>query len=413
MRSWKFVAPIAVCAGFCLSVGSSQAGGLYLPIFGTPSMGSASAGANAIADDASTAIHTPAGMTRLEDHQLLAGLAPGVGVVKFKADAATPSGGDNGGNQGGFLPISSNNDVHRISDRWRFGLGLQSFSGASLDPSDDWAGRNEITKLSLFTLTLLPTLAVRVTDWLSLGGGAAVTYGKLDYNLRVDPLPPLLGEPTIKLKNLDDWAATPIASVLLELTPGLRLGVLYQGETEFHLEGKIKIPPGPTPDINLDLPLAQAVRTSVYWDATDRLALLMSGGWEDWSVAKDLPVSVGAVSAAVPLGFRDTWYLAGGLRFRLSDDWTLQTGLRYDSSALKDSQRTTAFPIDRTYTLGVGGLYDWSENLRLGFSFNWVDLGKAPVNDAFVKGKYRDNDLYMFGVSLQWKKLPWSGKATL
>ncbi len=43
----------------------------------------------------------------------------------------------------------------------------------------------------------------------------------------------------------------------------------------------------------------------------------------------------------------------------------------------------------------------------------WVDLGKARVNDAFVKGKYRDNELYIFGVSLQWKKLPWSGKATL
>ena len=61
----------------------------------------------------------------------------------------------------------------------------------------------------------------------------------------------------------------------------------------------------------------------------------------------------------------------------------------------------------------MGALYDWSENLRLGLSFNWVDLGNAPVNNIRVKGKYRDNDLYIFGLSLHWKKLPWSGKATL
>ena len=48
----------------------------------------------------------------------------------------------------------------------------------------------------------------------------------------------------------------------------------------------------------------------------------------------------------------------------------------------------------------------------MGFSFSWVDLGKAPVNNIHVKGKYRDNDLYIFGVSLNRKKLPWSGRAT-
>ncbi len=138
MRGHTIVVQLAVVLAGLLLAGPSQAGGLYLPIFGTPSMGSASAGANAIGDDASTAIHNPAAMTRLDDHQFLGGLAPGFGVVKFKADAATPSGGGDGGNQGGFLPISSNQYVHRVSDRWRFGFSLLSFSGASLNPSDDW-----------------------------------------------------------------------------------------------------------------------------------------------------------------------------------------------------------------------------------------------------------------------------------
>jgi long-chain fatty acid transport protein len=90
----------------------------------------------------------------------------------------------------------------------------------------------------------------------------------------------------------------------------------------------------------------------------------------------------------------------------------LQTGFRYDSSALKDRDRTTFLPVDRVWTLGVGGLYDYSEKLQIGLAFSWANLGSAPVNNATVKGKYRRNEIFLFGVSLNWKKLPWSGRGT-
>ncbi len=39
--------------------------------------------------DAGTVLHNPAGMTRLEGHQIWAGFTPGVGTVKFdQTDAA-------------------------------------------------------------------------------------------------------------------------------------------------------------------------------------------------------------------------------------------------------------------------------------------------------------------------------------
>jgi long-chain fatty acid transport protein len=250
---------------------------------------------------------------------------------------------------------------------------------------------------------------VRATDWLSLGFGVAITYGKLDLFVRA----PLLDEPTIKLDDMSDWAPAPFASVLLEPTPELRVGVLYQGKTDFKLDGDVKGPIGVNPGIDLNLPLAQAVRAGVYWETTPRISLMASVGWEDWSAAKNLPISFERGSSTVPTGFRDTWYLAGGIHYGVTDDLTLQMGLRYDSSGLKDADRTAALPIDRVYTLGVGGLYDWSESLRLGLSFSWADLGSAPLDKPVVKGKYRKNDLFLFGVSLYWKKLPWSGKATL
>jgi len=403
----RFTASFAVFP--LLLAGAAQAGGLYLSTFGTPAQGTASAGANAIADDAATAFNNPAGMTRLDDHQALVGLSPGFSTTKFKSDAQTPAGGDDGGDQGGFLPITSSQYVHKLSERWRLGLSLFSFSGASLDPDDDWAGRFETTKVTLTTLSLAPTVAVRLTDWLSVGGGVGITYGRLNVNVRV----PILAEPTVKLKDLDDWQVAPIVGVLLEPTDELRLGVLYMGETDFNFKGKIEIPLGFEPALDLGLPLAQAVRTSLFWEASERFDLLASGGWEDWSTAKNLPVSVTRGSASVPTNFRDTWYVAAGVHYHLNDAWTLQTGLRYDKSALEDSDRTAVLPIDRVWTFGVGGLYDWSESLRVGLNFVWADLGTAPLDNATVKGKYTRNEVFLFGVNFAWKKLPWSGRATL
>ncbi len=199
------VSLVAILTG-SLVASPSRAGGLYLSSFGTPSMGTASAGANAVANDASTAFQNPAGMTRLDEHELVIGLAPGFSKVKFRqsedspALPSDPSPGSNGGNQGGFIPLTSSQYVHKLSERLRLGLSLISISGAVLDPSDDWAGRKELTEINLFTLSIAPSVAVRVTDWLSLGAGALVTYGTLDVDVRI----PIAGEPTAQIRNADD-----------------------------------------------------------------------------------------------------------------------------------------------------------------------------------------------------------------
>lgn len=96
---------LAIGVGWAVLGASAHAGGLYLGTFATPSMGTAGAGANAIAMDASTAFNNPAGMTRLEDHQVLMGLAPGFTDIEFDADSDTPTPGGDGGQQGSFIPM--------------------------------------------------------------------------------------------------------------------------------------------------------------------------------------------------------------------------------------------------------------------------------------------------------------------
>ena len=154
-----------------------------------------------------------------------------------------------------------------------------------------------MTDIDLFTLSIFPSFGVRVTDWLSIGGGAMVTYGTLDVDVRA----PIPMEPTARIRDADDWAAAPAASVLIEVTPELRFGVTYVGETELELDGKIDVlPMGSGGAVDLDLDLAQAVRASLYWQATEQLAALFAR-------------SVGAFTSATK------WHMIVGTRSRQVD----------------------------------------------------------------------------------------------
>jgi long-chain fatty acid transport protein len=61
----------------------------------------AAAGYAARAQDASTVLTNPAGMTRLEGSQYLFGIQPLYVDLEFSKDAATTTTGNDGGNAGG------------------------------------------------------------------------------------------------------------------------------------------------------------------------------------------------------------------------------------------------------------------------------------------------------------------------
>ncbi|MGD8442697.1 MAG: outer membrane protein transport protein [Desulfobacterales bacterium] len=85
---------------------SSWAAGLWLYEQGTPDLGTAAAGRAALANDASTAVGNPAGMTRLDRTQMLAAFQGMFFESEFNVDSATFSGGD-GGDIGDFIPAGS------------------------------------------------------------------------------------------------------------------------------------------------------------------------------------------------------------------------------------------------------------------------------------------------------------------
>lgn len=378
------------------------AGGLYISEFGTPSMGVAAAGSQAVASDASTAFHNPAGMTRISGKELM--LTGGVlySTVKFDPDDNTPIAGNNGGEAGGPAPILGQFYVHSLTDRLKLGANIISITGAVLDYDDDWTGRYLNTDVTLITITLNPTLAYRFTDWLSVGGGPQIMYADLEMKLRA---PPPAGTGKVKIDGNDIAYGFDIGA-MVELSERTRLGIVYQSEIEPDFSGDVKLSGGAVnADAGTDtkITLAQFVRASIYHELNDKWALLSSIGWEDWSAFDNINISTGQGSQKIPRNWDDTYKFAAGVHYRPVDQWLLQLGFAYDTSPVDADDRTPDMPIDRQIRYAFGAQYTWSENVSVGGQFVYADYGDAEIKNNLLIGDYERNDLFFFALNANWK----------
>jgi len=304
-------------------------GGLYLNEFGTPSMGVAGAGANAVAVDASTSFHNAAGMTRLKGKELMATGGLLNATVEFDPDDDTPIPGSDGGDAGGPAPIIGGFYVHSLSDRWKLGANLITITGAVLDYDDDWTGRYLNTEVTLLTVTFFPSIAYRVNNWLSLGGGPQIMYADLEMKAMA---PPPFGSGEVKIDG-NDVAFGFGLGALFEVSERTRFGLVYQSEIEPEFDGDVSIdPPGISVSTDTTITLAQFVNLAGYHEINERWALLGTVGWEDWSAFEDVNISTDRVDQKIPRNWKDTWKFAAGVHFRPVEKWLLQLGFAYDTS---------------------------------------------------------------------------------
>ena len=386
-----------------LPFAAAFAGGLYINEFNSPSMGVAGAGAQAVANDASTAFHNPAGMTRLDSAELMGGFAFLYGGVEFEGDADTPIPGNDGGEaMEAPAPLLTGFYVYSVTDDLKLGVSLLSLSGAALDYSDTWTGRFLVQDVELLTLSAQPVVAYRVNDWLSLGGGVNVTYAKLKYGLAV-PTPFRPGDGQIALDG-DDVQVGFNASTLIELSPRTRLGISYQSKIDLDFSGDIAVSPiGAEAGVDTELTLPQFIRAGVYHELNDQFALLGTVGWDDWSALDSLFISTEQASAQIPRNWEDTYQISGGIHYRPYDDWLLQGGITFDSSPVDAEDRTPDMPIDRQIRYAAGAEYQWAEDMNVGAALEFIDMGDAEINRTFLRGDYSENFLVAFGLHLNWK----------
>jgi long-chain fatty acid transport protein len=408
---------LAASIVFLFMITSASAGGLYLREFGTPSQGTATAGAPVLAQDASTAFSNPAGVFKLEGDAET--MVTGIFLhssTKFSADNNNTVTGNNGGDAGGNILGGAFYHARKLDEKWGFTFALNSISGSALDFDDGFYGRYTGDEVDLLTVTLAPSFAYKVNEELSVSFGIAAIYGELDLEAAIPRL--IGGEPTpgtdgrAKIKDGDDYDFTPTASLLWQAADDWRFSLGYLGENTLRFDGDLdlKLAAGVGRNnlgIDVKIKIPQAIVAGGMHEVNDKLSLLARLAWEDWSTLDSIPVTTSIAGGEIPLNWDDVWSLSLGYRYKNNDRWTTYAGIAFDSDPTEADDRISILPADRQLRYAAGFTYKIDAKRQIGSTLTYIDLGSAKTNnvndDRTFSGKYSTNEIYILGVNFNWR----------
>ncbi len=391
----------------------AQCGAICLYETGGAEMGRAGAGAGAAAQDASTAYWNSAGMTRLNENQILLGGWFGFVNQKLSLNSDTvsvnPPGDTNGGEMaGGFIvpPGLGAYAAVKMTEDLRFGFVLNGLYGGALDYGNEWVGRSFITENSLLGLNLMPSLAYRITDWLSFGVALNSVYTTFDQELRATA-----ANLKVEMKDADGWGFGYTLSTLIEPRKGTRLGIVYRSQIDSTLSGKLDNPTALTPNFDLDMTYARGINVSLFHQLNPKLAILADGGWSDWSEFSFQSLSVGPTTIPVDRGWMDTWRIGLGVQYQFKPKWMLQGGMSYDSSPVSQGKRTPDIPAGPWWRWSIGAQHQLNKTMELGFNYTLVWFGEGnvdhvalpPDGSVNLDGRYKQNSAHFVGFNFKWK----------
>jgi long-chain fatty acid transport protein len=213
--------------------------------------------------------------------------------------------------------------------------------------------------------------------------------------------------------------------VLYEPVDGTRFGLTYLSEADLNFSDKVEthgLGPGmqaildrtgrSNAKLDIGISMPQAVMFSVYHQCTERLALMANLGWQDWSQFGYVEIGVYSENSddlTADLDFKDTWHIALGGQYRLSEPWLLSAGIAYDSDMLKGKNVSPMLPVGETWRFALGSHYDWSQNLTLGTAYElaWggdldVNLDRGPLAGR-VSGTYENVAIHIFSLNAEWR----------
>jgi len=374
---------------------SSQASGLYLYEIGTDDIGLAGAGQAARAQDASTLFTNPAGMTMLPDKMLTIGAQALYGDAPYHLDDDAQLSGNSPGNVIGWFPGGSAFYTQRISPTVSAGVGFYGNYGLGLH-FGDWAGESLIRDSTLLAVTLMPALAWQLNVAVSLGAGVGINYGLLKIKrARGDEL------------SDHDWALNGKVGALWQFTPQTRAGLTYTSRTNYHFNvnntirfDQLNNSPSWTLPIAATVNTPQQIMLSLFHQLNERWAVMGDAGWQDWSDYSNSEITVAGNQVGDNGRLRDTWHLALGTQFRLTSDWTLNTGVAFDSSFYRNQQDTSlTMPSGDTWRWGAGARYQLDPASSIGAAFEYAHIDSSQVASPLIKGRYDNPALYFFGIN--------------
>jgi long-chain fatty acid transport protein len=273
----------------------------------------------------------------------------------------------------------------RMNDSVVFGLAIDAPFGLATKYDDDWIGAADGVDSELTNITVTPLVAVQPVDDVSFGFGVTLSYADAKLSNRT-----LGGLSTLEG---DDFAWGFTLGALADIGPRTTVGFAFQSPVDHTLEGSFSdnyiVPTGnplaPTiglggpGEANLDLPPVFSV--GVTHGFTDEFRMMAEFEFIGWSTFESIDAfsrNTG-ITVSEEQNYDDTFMVAVGAEYDLSDRLTLRGGLAYDRTPSNDRDRTVRVPDADRYWVSVGASYEITERIGIDAAYTLVVFDETSV----------------------------------
>ena len=380
----KQVVALAVAAALGGLASGANAGGFAIGTQSGSGTGNAFAGGAAAADDASVAWFNPAAMTLIPGTQIAGALHFLKPSFKFENQGSTsPAGTGEGGDGGDWAYVPNAFFTMAINPSLSVGLALNAPFGLKTEYDPGWRGQFTTLKSEIKSVNLNPSVAFKVSDMISIGGGLSVQ--KIEAELTNSA-----GPAGIATLSADDMGYGYNLGVIVQASPSTRIGAHYRSKIKYELEGTVafSVAAAGNGGVRADLEVPDSFSASIFQTLGTNWELMGDITWTGWSSVQQLQINrttgAGAGTTLNTLQFHwdDTWRYAAGANYKFNPQTKLRVGVALDKTPTNDVDRTPRLPDqDRTW-LAFGVQFKPSKTGILDVGYAHEFIKDAKVNNS-------------------------------
>lgn len=315
-------------------------------------------------------------------------------TVETHGSVIIPNSEINGTLSGGSLPASSigSGDIgldavvpatyisYRPDEKWVFGIGINSPFGLTTKPEQNWAAQYYSRSSRVFSINVNPSVAYQVNDMIALAVGVQVQY--LDVSLKSADATTFPGLTRSNEIYGDGFGVGVTAGVTIKPVDGTEIGIGYRSGVGHSLNGQL-FASGTRAEIDLGVVMPDMVNISAKQQITDKMRLLGTVEWTNWSRLKS-PVATSTVTGAalttLHFNYDDGWFFSVGGEYDFNEKLTFRAGVGYELSPIDEDIRSTRLPDNNRWWLSAGASYNFNKHMSFDVGYTHILTEDTNIN---------------------------------
>ncbi|MFA4867006.1 MAG: outer membrane protein transport protein [Pedobacter sp.] len=296
-------------------------------------------------------------------------------------------------------------------NRLRFGLGVYTPFGGAMHWNEDWTGKYTVTSLDLQAIYIQPTLSLRITDNIGIGGGLVYALGKVDLQKAV-PYTNNGVQTTAQLKgHSKDFGWN--AGIFIKTVSGVSVGVTHRSQVTAKVEnGDANFFNAPASvqsllptKFNATLPLPATTTVGFGFYPSEKTTIALDVNWVWWHAYKNLDFYYDKGDPTLSKrNYHDAATFRVGIQNETTSFLTLRAGVAYALSPVGEGYVTPEVPDADRLLLSAGIGLKPSERFGIDFSFLYENIkSRTETNiETGLSGTFK-TVAYIPGVALSYK----------